>query len=504
MDNLINPSPIPFYTTLAFYLIVLAGIGYYSAKKTTNLSEFFVMSGKAGAIVTGIAYFSTQYSMSTFMGCPATAYKVGYAGLAISVPGLVFSMIIPALLMGKKLIKLGHKYNFMTMADYLGDRYYSDSVRILLAVLMIFFLVPMMGAQTIGAGIIVHVFTGLPEWVGVVGMGIIVILYCMTGGIRGAMLTDVVQGLLMVATAIVTFILTIKMGGGIGAINSKLLETNKALLSFPGTGNYMPWQNYASMVIMWSFFTMGQPHLFTKFFAMKDYKVMFKAIILGTLGMWLAATLIEWSGVNAIVSIPGLKGTGIDYIVPLTLQKGLNPFLASLFISGIMAAGMSTIDSVLIMSTGAISRDIYQKVINKNATDKDVMNLSKVITLILGIIVIIFGVSKPATIFKIILFAFGGMGIWVVPVLFGMYWKRATKQGAISSVVVGIVFLLLITFKFKSLAFGFNPLIVSAIIGAVVMVCVSLLTQAPPVDVVKRHFDDLKYVEAVEGKTIKA
>ena len=91
------------------------------------------------------------------------------------------------------------------MADYLTDRYHSKNMSGVLGVMMLFFLVPMMGAQIIGAGVIVHVFTGLPEWVGVVGMGIIVILYCMTGGMKGAMMTDVIQGSLMIATAVVLY-----------------------------------------------------------------------------------------------------------------------------------------------------------------------------------------------------------------------------------------------------------------------------------------------------------
>jgi hypothetical protein len=92
---MVTPAPIPFFIMVGLYLLSMAFIGIYAAKKTTNLREFFVMNAKAGAILSGLAYFSTQYSMSTFMGVPGTCYKVGYAGLAVSVPGLVFSMIIP-------------------------------------------------------------------------------------------------------------------------------------------------------------------------------------------------------------------------------------------------------------------------------------------------------------------------------------------------------------------------------------------------------------------------
>lgn len=484
----IQPAPIPFYTVLVLYLGIMAFIGWYAGRKTNNIGDFFVLSGKAGVVVSGIAYFSTQFSMGTFLGTPGTIYGVGYAGMAISVPGAVFCMILPALLIGRKLITLGHKYGFLTMADYLTDRYHSKNMSGVLGVMMLFFLVPMMGAQIIGAGVIVHVFTGLPEWVGVVGMGIIVILYCMTGGMKGAMMTDVIQGSLMIATAVVTFIVSIVMGGGFSNINHTLQSMNEAYLTFPGANGYMPWTYYISNIVLWSFFTMGQPHLFTKFFAMKDHKTMFKAILLGTAGMFFSATLIEWAGVNGIASIQNIEKA--DQIIPMILQRGMNPFLASIFIAGIVAAGMSTIDGILVTTTGAVTRDIYQKIINKNATDEAVMSLSKVVTVIIGIVVICFGVFQPGSIFEINLFAFSGMAIFVVPILFGIYWKKATAKGAIASVIVGIFSLLLFTLNpsVKALAMGFHALFPTTIIASIVMIVVSKFTETPPQETIDRHF----------------
>ena len=484
----IQPAPIPFYTVLVLYLGIMAFIGWYAGRKTNNIGDFFVLSGKAGVVVSGIAYFSTQFSMGTFLGTPGTIYGVGYAGMAISVPGAVFCMILPALLIGRKLITLGHKYGFLTMADYLTDRYHSKNMSGVLGVMMLFFLVPMMGAQIIGAGVIVHVFTGLPEWVGVVGMGIIVILYCMTGGMKGAMMTDVIQGSLMIATAVVTFIVSIVMGGGFSNINHTLQSMNEAYLTSPGANGYMPWTYYISNIVLWSFFTMGQPHLFTKFFAMKDHKTMFKAILLGTAGMFFSATLIEWAGVNGIASIQNIEKA--DQIIPMILQRGMNPFLASIFIAGIVAAGMSTIDGILVTTTGAVTRDIYQKIINKNATDEAVMSLSKVVTVIIGIVVICFGVFQPGSIFEINLFAFSGMAIFVVPILFGIYWKKATAKGAITSVIVGIISLLLFTLNpsVKALAMGFHALFPTTIIASIVMIVVSKFTETPPQETIDRHF----------------
>ena len=488
MSAAVQPSPIPFYTVLALYLGIMAFIGWYASRKTSSLGDFFVLSGKAGVVVSGIAYFSTQFSMGTFLGTPGTIYGVGYAGMAISVPGAVFCMILPALLMGKRLIRLGHEYGFLTMADYLSDRYHSKPMSGILGIMMLFFLIPMMGAQIIGAGVIVHVFTGLPEWVGVVGMGAIVILYCMAGGMKGAMMTDVIQGSLMFGTAIVTFIVSVVMGGGFDNINSTLNNLNPDYLTFPGANGYMPWAYFVSNIVLWSFFTMGQPHLFTKFFAMKDHKTMFKAVLLGTAGMFFSATLIEWAGVNGISFVQNIEKA--DQIVPLILQRGLNPFLASIFISGIVAAGMSTIDGILVTTTGAVTRDIYQKIINKNASDESVMNMSKIVTVLIGILVICFGIFQPGSIFEINLFAFSGMAIFVVPILFGMNWKKSTAAGAIASVLVGVAALLAFTLvpSVKALAFGFHALFPATILGSITMLIVSKLTAAPPQETISRHF----------------
>lgn len=491
MQHGVETNAIPFFIVMFSYFGVLTYIGYYATRRTRTLSDFFTMSGKAGALLSGLAYFSTQYSMSTFMGVPGAIYKVGYAGMSVSVPGLAFSMIIPAMLVGRRLIRLGHRYKMLTMADYISDRYESTAMRGFLAVVMLLFLVPMMGAQTIGAGIIFTIYTGAPEWVGIVVMGVTVILYCMAGGIRSIMITDVIQGVLMIMTAVVTFWVSLRLGGGLEAINAKLAETDLSLMSHPGQDHSMPWQNYVSMIIMWSFFTIGQPHLFTKFFTMKNYNVMFKAVLLGTAGMWFSATLIEWSGVTGRIAVPGLTGGSTDFIVPLILQAGVPPVIASLMVAGIFSAGMSTVSGVLLTVTSAVTRDLYQKICSRAATDAEALKLSRYVTVGLGALAICIGVYKPSSIFQLVLFSFGGLGIWAAPILAGLYWKRATKVGAFASVLAGeVIYILLIT-TFNTLSFGFNPLIVAWIVAMVVLITVSLLTKPASEDTLLRHFDAL-------------
>lgn len=492
VDELITPTPVPFLITIFVYFVIIAAIGYVAAKQTKNMKEFLVMGGKAGAIVSGIAYFATQYSMSTFMGVPAIAYREGFAGMSISVPGIAFSMLIPALLVGRKLMQLSRKNSFFTMTDYLADRYQSNAVRVTHAILMVIFLIAMMGAQMVGAGVIVKTFTGQPEWVGVVVTGAVVIAYCMFGGMRGAMLTDVLQGALMVLTAVVTFFVSVRAGGGLTEITSKLVETSPDHLTHPGAQGGYGLGVYISMILLWSFFSIGQPTLFTKFFTMKNYAVMFKGIILGTLGMFLSATMIEWAGVNAFVSIPGLVGKDADFVVPIMIQQSLSPVLASIMIAGIVSAGMSTVSGLMVTSAGGISRDIYQKLINPQASDHTILNLSRIVTVIVGVIGIGIGISKPSGIFAIVRFAFGGLGVWAVAVILGMYWRRATAIGVLAGVFIAEIYYIIL--KWNKLdgtiwSLGLDSLVSAWIIGMVIAVVVSLVTRPVDTKVIERHFD---------------
>lgn len=484
----IRPIPGVFAITVGAYVALVVYLGYISYKKTVSLSEFFVMGGTAGIILGGLGYFATQYSMSTFMGVPGTIYRVGWAGLAVSVPTAAFSLLVPGFLVGHRLLYLGHKYGFLTLSDYFGDRYRSDVLRAISAILTVVFLVPYMGAQTIGAGVIVNTFTGAPFWVGVAIMGLGVTLYCLLGGIRGAMYTNVLQGSLMVVTAVLTFVGGLRLTGGLSAANAALFKSNPGAFSMPGNPlAYMPWGFYISQLVLWNFYTMGQPQLATKFFLMKNDRALVGAMIAAGLGMALSTIFIYSSGVLAMVAIPGIPAKQIDWVVPVMVSKSLHPVLASVLMSGLLAAGMSTIDSVVVVVAGAISRDLYQKLINRNATDESVLALSRWATLVVGVIATIFGIMRPGTIFQIILFTFGGLGIQAILLLLGVRWARANASGAVSGLIAGEIVLIWLT-KNPKLAFGFHPVMPASLVALAVMIIVSLATEPPPREVVERHF----------------
>ncbi|MCS7233740.1 MAG: sodium/solute symporter [Synergistetes bacterium] len=485
----VTPVPGTFLVVVLLYLAFVLYLGWVSSKKALNLNEFFVMGGSAGILLGGLGYFATQYSISTFLGVPGTIYNVGWAGLAVSVPTAAFSMLVPAALVGGPLLRLGKKLGLLTLPDYLADRYESKAIRVISAIAIIVFLIPYMGAQTIGAGTIFNTFTGWPYWVGVCVMGLGVTVYCFMGGIRGAMYTNIVQGILMVFTAILTFWGAANLAGGVEAANKALLATDPKAFTMPGSPTkYMLYPFFLSNVMLWNLFAVGQPQLATKFFLMRDRRVLWGAAIASGIGMFLSVIFMYSAAVLARAAIPGIPPKMTDWVVPTLVSKALHPIIGSILMAGVLSAGMSTIDSVVVAVSGAFARDLYQQVINPKASEQTVLKVARVATLLAGIAATLIGIYRPATIFQIILFVFGGLGINTILLVLGTRWKRANKYGALSGLIIGLISVIYFT-KTPALTKGFHALIPSAIITLIVMIIVSLITPPPSKEVIKKHFE---------------
>lgn len=486
----IIPIPFIFITVIALYLFLIFYLGKLSYNQSKSLSEFFVMGGSVGIVMGGLGYFASQYSMSTFQGVPATIYSVGWIGLAVSVPTAAFSLVVPGFLVGMRLMELGHKYGYLTLADYFEDRFDSKILRLISALMTIIFLVPFVGAQTIGAGAIFNTFTGAPYWVGVVIMGIGVTIYCALGGMRGAMYTNILQGVLMILTALLTFYGAVKLAGGLAEANHVLIQTNPGAFTAPGSPTkWIIFSNFISQLVLWNFFTLGQPHLSTKFFLMKNKRALVGAMIAAGLGMFLSTTFIYSTGVLAQIAIPGVPAALKDWVVPIMVAKALPAVLSSVLMAGLLAAGMSTIDSAVVMISGAFSRDLYQGLINRKAEDHSVLGISRWVIIGIGLLATTFGILRPSGIFAIVLFTFAGLGVQAIILLLGVRWKRCNGPGAVAGLLVGVVSVIYFA-KNPSIFPGWNAALPASVLTLIVTVAVSLMTPPTKKEVLERHFKE--------------
>jgi len=429
-----------FWAVMGSYIAALMLLGWISYKKSDTLKEFLIMGGSAGGIVIALAYASTQYSVSTFMGCSGYVYRNGWSSFNIAATGS-FNMVWPVLLVGYPLLKIRKRLNILTLPDFMAERYYSNFYRGFVAVMVPIFLLPYMGVQIMGGGLVIHAFTGEPFWVGAVIMGTVIALYCSFGGIRGAILTDTLQGALMLGGALVLAIVGIHKAGGFGSLNSWLATNMPKHLSMPGSAGFATYPGNISQFVLWGLFAVAQPQLFTKFLAVRNEKELTRTMVFGAIFFFAAAWLIWTAAMSATKLVPGLTGKGIDSTIPLLALKILPFSIASLLVSALIAAGMSTIDSALIMTSSAISRDLVQNTFAVKITEAGVLKLSRAMVIALAIVATVFGVIRPGLIFSIVMMVFGGFGVLLAPIVLGLHWKRATREAAIWSSIVGLAFL---------------------------------------------------------------
>jgi sodium/pantothenate symporter len=373
------------------------------------------------------------------------------------------------------------------MADYLEDRFQSKALRGLSALFTLLFLIPFLGAQTIGAGAIVNTFTGAPFWVGVVIMGIGVTIYCSLGGIRGAMYTNILQGILMVITAISLFFAAIHLGGGLSAVNQRLLAADAGAFRFLEAKRLAYLRQLPFSTRTLELFHHRPTSACHQVLLMKNNKALYGSMIAAGVGMFLSTFFIYSTGVIARDVLPGVPRNLIDWVVPAIAAKTLPAVFASILMGGILAAGMSTIDSVVVVVGGALSRDIYQKLINPKASDEDVLKLSRICVVLVGCLATLLGIARPAGIFQIVLFTFAGLGIQAIVMILGVRWKRANWQGATAGLLVGLISVIYFATHPQILP-GWNAALPGGLACLIVMVIVSLLTSPTPEDVIKRHF----------------
>jgi hypothetical protein len=206
-------------------------------------------------------------------GVPGTLYSTGFAGQGIILSIAMFSMAFGVLIAGGRLRELSQRHQLFTLPDYLGLRYGSNVLRLLSAD---HYLLSdtYMAAQVVGSGVIFNVFTGTPYWPGVVIMGAVVVAYCVIGGMRAAILSDALQGIVMVAASVLTFIAIARAGGGLSRVMADLAAISPGAMSFPGEPvGFLTWKGYVSQILMWTLFAIGQPQLVNKYMAARSYVV---------------------------------------------------------------------------------------------------------------------------------------------------------------------------------------------------------------------------------------
>lgn len=430
---------IPIFIYILAILVIAWQTGKHKHKAGKFMEEYFIGSRSMGGLVLAMTLISSYVGASSFIGGPGVAYNLGLSWVflaCIQVPTAFFTLGI----LGKKLAIISRKINGVTITDYLRARYESNLVIVLASLMMLIFFIGTIVAQFVGGARLFESVTGLSYNFGLILFTAVVIIYTTFGGFRAVTITDAIQGIVMLLATGLLFFIILEKGNGMENIMQILLKTNPNLLT-PDSNGAVSKPFILSFWMLVGVGILGLPVTEVRCMGFKDSKAMHRAMIIGTSIVGILMLGMHLVGVMGAAVEPGVE-VG-DKIIPILAIKNMHPILAGVFIAGPLAAIMSSVDSLLIMSSAAIVKDLYINYIDKNPSESKIKKLSFATSLLLGIIVFVLALNPPKLLVWINLFALAGQeAAFFCPILFGLYWKRANATGAAISMIFSVVFYL--------------------------------------------------------------
>ena len=432
---------------LIIYLAFIFGAAIYAYVKRTKgdfLTEYYVGNRSMTGFVLAMTTASTYASASSFVGGPGAAYKygLGWVLLAmIQVPAVWLALGA----LGKKFALLSRETNALTINDLFLYRYKNKYLVWLsgLALLLAFFAA--MTVQFIGGARLLETTIGISYTQALLLFALTVGIYTFIGGFRAVVLTDTIQGTVMIVGTLILLGGTLYALGGVENAMHKLTEIDPALVSPYGPDEMLGFQFMASFWVLVCFGVVGLPHTAVRCMAFKDSKALHRGMLIGTLVLSLIMFGMHLAGALGRAIIPDLKIA--DQVIPTLMLQVLPPIVAGIFLAAPMSAIMSTIDAQLIQSSSIFVKDLYLSAKPQAAkNEKKIGYISSVITLILTALLIIAALNPPDMIIWLNLFAFGGLEaafLWVI--VLGIYWDKANAYGALSSMLVGLGSYILLT-----------------------------------------------------------
>ena len=454
---------------LVLYLFFVFGVAWhaYQKRKTGEfLNEYYVGSRSMGGFVLAMTTVATYVSASSFIGGPGAAYKFGLGWVLLSmiqVPAIWLTLGT----LGKKFAMLARQTGSITINDLLFARYQNKVVVWLACISLLLAFFGMMVVQFIGAGRLLETTLGLPYELSIGVFALVIGLYTFIGGFRAVVLTDTVQGLVMLIGTMLLLGATLVATGGMENAMTTLHAIDLRLLTPTGVDDKLSATFMLSFWVLVCFGLIGLPHTAVRAMAYKDSRSLHRGMLVGTVVMTVLVLGMHLAGVLARAVVPELDVP--DKVIPTLMMTVLPPFVAGIFLAAPMAAIMSSIDSMLIQSSSTLIKDLYLS-IKPDAIHNEAKIKRYSTTLTLGFTVILAVVAMlnpPDMLIWLNLLSFGGLEatfLWVL--VFGLYYKKANATGAIWSMVSGLTSYVIIAY-FKIALWDLHAVVPALVIGLV-------------------------------------
>ena len=462
------------------YLGVLLGIGIWFSRKSSESTEQYLLGGRSlGPAVTAMTMQTTAMSGFMFMGAPAMAFQYGWYAVWYAI-GDAGGSIINLSVLGKRMRRMSEKLGALSPIEYLEKRFEHASVRVVGSLIAIVFLFGYVCAQFIAAGKALSTLTGFSYEVSlIIGISVILI-YTVAGGYLAVAYTSFVQGLIMVTGVVGIGVLAYFYVGGLSGLNASLAEIDPTYLSIWGKdlAFYGQWGVVLGAILIYSIGYMGLPHVVVRHMSMKSTKTVKGAVLIGAVWNQFFIFVPYILGMIGIILLPTIADPEMVITeLAYTLFPGI---FAAILLSAIMSAVMSTADSILMQAGSILSRDIFQRFVNKNASQKTMVLVSRLCILAGGIVGVIVAIYEPPSVFALVVFAFGTLGnSFLVPYVASVYSKKANYVGCLIAMIGGATTNILWTsMNFESIT-GFHPFLAGLIISILGMIIGSKIGPKP-------------------------
>lgn len=468
------------WAAIGVFVVVSLAIAYLARGRSTvgSLTDYFLWSRSMGGVIAALSYSATTYSAFMLVGLAGLTYAGGVGALGFEL--IYLSGIALVAFFGPRFLLASKRYGYVTPPEMLGGRYGSRAVAVVVALASCIFLIPYSAVQLSGIGYLLEGTTGgdISFTMGTLVAAALAIAFALLAGIRSVAWTDALQMVVMLVTTTAAVGLVVYSLGGFGEFFGRLSEERPGSLSMPGTGDYFSFSVFLGLTLPWFFFSLSNPQVSQRLFMLGSLRNL-RRMILGFLAFGFVYTLVAviW-GFAALLRFPGLESG--DLASPALIASDLIPPLVGvILIVGILAAAISTIDSILLTLSSMISRDVYGNVPGATRGDERRQLLAgKLAIPVIAALALLFAGLELDLIAVLSVASSAGLVVTVPAIVGAFFWRRGTAPGVLASVLVAGALVILLEFT------GARPLgQASGVWGLAVAVAlyvgVSLVTRPP-------------------------
>ena len=495
---------------LAFslYFVAMLAIGVYFFFKSKNVTEkdYFLGGRAMGPWVTAMSAQASDMSAWLLMGLPGSILAFGFGQAWIGI-GLAIGTALNWILVAKRLRKFSKASgDSITLPQYLSNRFLSKShtLSVICAVVfLVCFTIYVASAFVAGSDVFTTLVPKLSRTNAMLIFAAIVLIYTFLGGFNAVCWTDFFQGLLMIAAIlIVPIVIGFTRTLDPAALTTVYSGPNGEEFKFVASFTNASWQDIASG-LAWGLGYFGMPHIIVRFMAIEKPSMVRKSATVAIIWVVLslgATIFIGYLGrmfvySNGVDLSAKLLAEGSQALIFVELAREVFPeFIAGLLLAAIIAASMSTADSQLLVAASSFSSDLYKPIIRKNASNKEMLWVSRLIVLVIAVVAYFIASSEgkaAQAIMDLVSNAWGIFGAAFGPVvLLSLFWKRFTYKGAVAGILTGAIFdmawLWLPVCGGKTLGAitGIYELLPAFIFSGVVAIIVTLIDKKPSAEVV--------------------